>query len=147
MSSASTTTAGRALIGLALTGAVFAGFFLVGRAIGNDDTTATPQPEATAGTEPPEAARLALAPPVPNLIVPEPQKGYRRPANSANSAPAAPVEVPVEEPAPAVAAPPAAPQPDVATPTVAPEPAPQLDPAPQPEPPPPEPPVTFDDSG
>lgn len=147
MSSASTTTAGRALIALALAGVVFAGFFLVGRAIGSDDTTATPQPQSTVGTDSPEAAKLALAPPVPNLIVPEPPKPDRRPANSAGSAPSAPVEVPVQEPAPAVAATPVAPATDVASPTAAPESAPQPDPAPQPEPPPTEPPVTFDDSG
>ena len=108
MSSAPTTTAGRALIGLALAGVVFAGFFLVGRAIGTDDKAPSPQPQSTAGTDPREEAKLALAPPVPNLIVPEPPKPDRTPANSAVSAPA-PVEVPVEEPAPAVAATPAAP--------------------------------------
>lgn len=140
------------MIGLALAGVVFAGFFLVGRAIGTDDNAPIPQPQSTAGTDPREEAKLALAPPVPNLIVPEPPTPDRTPANSAVSAPA-PVEVPVEEPAPAVAATPAAPPPDVASPTVAPEPtpqpepAPQTDPTPQPEPPPPEPPVTFDDSG
>lgn len=147
MSSAPTTTAQRALLALALVGVAFAGFFLVGRAIGSDDKTAAPRPESTAASQPWEATTLALAPPVPNLIVPKSPKPDRRPADSADSAPAAPVEVPVEQPVPAVAAPPAAPAPDVASPTVAPEPAPQPDPAPQPEPPPPEPPVTFDDSG
>lgn len=144
MSSASTTTAGRAFISLALAGVVFAGFFLVGRAIGSDEKTVTPHPQSTAATEPPQAAKLALAPPVPHLVVPKPPKRDRRPANSAGPAP---VEVAVEEPAPAVVEAPAAPEPVVASPTVAPEPAPQPDPAPQPEPPPPEPPVTFDDSG
>lgn len=149
MSSASTTTAGRALIALALAGVAFAAFFLIGRAIGSDDSgkTANLQPDLTAGTEPPKPAMLALARPVPNLIVPTPKRD-RRPANSADSAPV----VPVEEPAPAVAETPAAPETVVASPPAAPESAPQPDPpqpdpAPQPEPAPTEPPVSFDDSG